>query len=298
MYSIDFKKLVLKLYKQYKSYRKVCSIVNISISTLSRWINNGIINKKRNLFYNKIKDIKNIILTYLLNNPFITINEIKNLLFNINIKISYKTIINAIKNLNFTKKKASHKVNKNQITELEKNKLKEFFNKNNIYSIDECYFSEKVLPNYGYSKKGERLNTLLKPKKWNKRSLLMAISVNGDIIYKIYNKSINSIIFNDFINNNLQNQFILMDNVSFHKTNKTNNFFFIPPYSPEYNPIEYCFSKIKNQFRKLIIQNKNIEETIIKSIGFLNKIDIKNYFQHVKNLIVTHSVNICKNIKN
>ena len=42
MYSTDFRKLALRLYKQFKSYRKVAEIMNISTSTIHRWKTKGI----------------------------------------------------------------------------------------------------------------------------------------------------------------------------------------------------------------------------------------------------------------
>jgi hypothetical protein len=70
-----------------------------------------------------------------------------------------------VKYIELSKKKANHKVNKPEIYIEKLNNLKDLFNNKNIlWSIDECYFSEKILPNYGYTIKGKRLETLLKPK--------------------------------------------------------------------------------------------------------------------------------------
>ncbi len=49
-----------------------------------------------------------------------------------------------------------------------------------------------------------------------------------------------------------------MDNVKFHKTaintieNSGNHILFIPPYSPDYNPIEEVFSSLKAYLKKYI----------------------------------------------
>ena len=50
-----------------------------------------------------------------------------------------------------------------------------------------------------------------------------------------------------------------MDNLSAHKSEKTKvemsklgfRFIFNVPYSPEFNPIEFVFSKVKQKFRSL-----------------------------------------------
>ena len=89
----------------------------------------------------------------------------------------------------------------------------------------------------------------------------MAINKNGILLHQVYNQNINERIFIDFIiklSKKVSNQKFLMDNVSFHKTNKIKNFMnktsnellFIPPYSPELNPIEEFFSALKNKIKK------------------------------------------------
>ena len=54
-----------------------------------------------------------------------------------------------------------------------------------------------------------------------------------------------------------------MDNIAFHKTEKVAALLrsknlealYIPPYSPQFNPIEEVFSRLKHDFRKLFVQN-------------------------------------------
>ena len=62
-----------------------------------------------------------------------------------------------------------------------------------------------------------------------------------------------------------KNKNIIMDNVSFHHSkiiknyinSKNWNIIYTPPYSPNFNPIENIFSKIKNYYRKY----KSIEDS-------------------------------------
>lgn len=64
-----------------------------------------------------------------------------------------------------------------------------------------------------------------------------------------------------------------MDNISFHKNmiakerieDTKNETIYIPPYSPEYNPIEKIFYLLKNKIRKINgTINKKIIETKIE----------------------------------
>ncbi len=83
-------------------------------------------------------------------------------------------------------------------------------------------------------------------------------------------------IFYNYLENELlpkiRNKYILMDNVSFHRSKEIieiikksgNEVLFIPPYSPQFNPIECVFHILKSKLRadKKQINIKNINETI------------------------------------
>ncbi len=97
-----------------------------------------------------------------------------------------------------------------------------------------------------------------------KRSIIVAISNKKVIHYKILeNKNANKEIFIEFmkeLTSKISNKIILMDNVRFHKNDEikkilkdsNNKELFIPPYSPEFNPIEEVFSLFKSYLRKKI----------------------------------------------
>ena len=117
----------------------------------------------------------------------------------------------------------------------------------------------------------------------------MAIN-NKEIIYHEMHKeqSINTNLFEQFIEvicTLFTGKYILMDNISFHKSkrireaiNKSNNkILFIPSYSPDFNPIEEVFGKLKSYIKKFINPynlNKNIDEFSIMTHNF------NNYYLH------------------
>jgi transposase len=77
-----------------------------------------------------------------------------------------------------------------------------------------------------------------------------------------------------------------MDNVSFHKTKlvktligkSSNKLLYIPPYSPQFNPIEEVFSQIKRNIN--YIKNGNIIQKFNKSTSFVTTRNFKNYYKH------------------
>ena len=297
MYSEKFRIIAIQMYYKLKSYQKVCNFLKISKSTLSRWRNNGIKRKKRRVFATKYNiDLQNWIINFISINPFTTINDIqKSLLTTTNYSLSIPTISSFIRKIGFSRKKAYHyNINRFKNKQKEENfkiAIKEKCG-NEIYSIDECYFSERLLTNYGYTKKGIKLQSSKVPPHYNRHSLLLAISSLGNYFYIIVPKSINKIKFHHFLEEHkiLKEMPTLLDNVAFHHSCKLDNFIFTPPYQPEYNPIELCFSKIKNRFRKINTLKDNslsvIEMVHLSIKDTLYPIYIQNCFKHVMNNFV------------
>jgi transposase len=87
----------------------------------------------------------------------------------------------------------------------------------------------------------------------------MAVSNERVVGWRLEKGSINSVIFADFLStlNTDSRDVMLMDNASIHKTTLVMDTIigrgltpcFLPPYTPDFQPIEHCFSVIKNAFR-------------------------------------------------
>lgn len=303
MYSQDFKNIAIKIYKKLKNYRKVADLLNISTSTIHNWINKTTIHKQtKNTIFKPRKFFDHIIkeiMSFIKKVPICTLDCIrKHLLTKCNLVTTTKSISKNLKRCNITKKKAYFKnITKDESKEkLFIEEYKKIQNNQEIVSIDECYFSENVLPNYGYSTKGERLfikrNQLGKRKN---RSLLLAISNRGHKKFCIYDGSVNGEKLKRFIRkcNFSKNSVFLIDNVPFHRSkivkqtfdDKHYNMLFTPPYEPKYNPIEHTFFKIKNNFRKLNYYEVECRQAIIKSIKSVSKQNIINCFDHLDRII-------------
>jgi len=74
---------------------------------------------------------------------------------------------------------------------------------------------------------------------------------------------------------NLQpGQVLILDNVSFHRLEKTRTLveragceiLFSPPYSPDLNPIEKYWANLKVKIRKLLKKYKNLTKSIDQAI--------------------------------
>ena len=92
---------------------------------------------------------------------------------------------------------------------------------------------------------------------------------------------------------------LFMDNLAAHKSDKSRNemtrlkfrCIFNVPYSPEFNPIEFVFSKVKQKFRTLrarklagVIQDGH-EAMVRQSVESVRKMDIVSCVVHVEKML-------------
>lgn len=316
MYSFDLKIRVLSDYLKFNNIRSTAIKYNISKSTVHRWIleyNNKYVdnkNHKNKVDFNKIKPktkrkskINNTLLNEINNilivDKYISIRGIVELIESkFNHKYAISTISTYIKILGYSRKRVSLKYYNKNIDDKDINKINFFNNiKNipikNIICIDEFSIYSNFVPFYARSLKGTPViqNIKVNPIKYN---IILAISCDKIIGHYISKHSINTFIYTEFItklilDKKLSNKYLLMDNVAFHKSkivvdniNKSDNFvLYIPPYTPELNPIEEVISKVKNKFRYLNIKNnENPIANLLNSFNTINKKDIRNFYKH------------------
>ena len=90
-----------------------------------------------------------------------------------------------------------------------------------------------------------------------------------------YKGTCNSALFEKYVEKILTpelkpGQIIIMDNATFHKSERTKmliasagcRLLFLPPYSPDFNPIEQFWAWFKGQIRELIGSFLSLEEAI------------------------------------
>lgn len=134
-----------------------------------------------------------------------------------------------------------------------------------IVYIDESGIENNILKESGWGKKGKPL-LCKKSGKYSKRTNVIAGIVKGKIIAPFTFESMcNTEIFNIYIEKILikelrPGQVVVMDNASFHKSKRSKELIesvgctvlFLPPYSPDLNPIENFWSKMKKWIRNKI----------------------------------------------
>lgn len=203
-------------------------------------------------------------------NSFCSLDDIVKRLKEKGVRVSRATACRAVRSAGFTRKRARSKVcGKEPKPEDADLYLQGLSNKPEIISVDEtCVYLEES-PRYGYSLKGTRCvhNRRNASRRSGKVSLLLAISnIRGVVAHSVVKGSFRASSFADFVRS-IPNDGkakkgcetpVILDNVSFHKSYVARSaaaengmrFVFIPPYSPDFNPVENAFSVLKQAMRR------------------------------------------------
>ena len=147
---------------------------------------------------------------------------------------------------------------------------------------------------YARALKGHRARGSKPQKKGENVSLLTALSLNKIIASSNIYGAVNGVTFEAFIANKLVPNLwlgacVVMDNAKIHLGEEIRvliesagaKLIYLSPYSPEFNPIENFWSKIKASLRKLKARTyKDLLNAIIDSMSKVTKDDIRNWFTH------------------
>lgn len=288
-----------------KTISQISNILTVSKRTLYRWkLKYFEINKKKKdkneIFKERIHGSKKIHKYYMKIENFVkknkgcTLNDIKE---HLNNKLSNSSICRVLKFQGITRKRIKNNMVCKDLEEIIKDRKRFYqqeFNEKNFLnrtiSLDETSFTVNDHQLYGYSKKGVGIRRYFKHKRIGERySLLCAIDRNKIIDCKMVKGGIKSEIYLEFLKKNeelFKGKIILQDNAKIHHSKKVKEFAlekniemkYIPPYSPEFNPIELIFSKMKTKFRSL--DHNNLLRDIETSIKIINQSDLEKCYYH------------------
>lgn len=146
----------------------------------------------------------------------------------------------------------------------------------------------------GRAKRGERLIDKTPHGHWKTSTLIAALGIDGVRCSTVVDGAVNADVFEAFVEQVLVPELepgdvIIMDNLSSHKRARTRELIesagaalvFLPPYSPDFNPIEMVFSKVKQLLRSLACRTRESLWNAMQSV--LDRVtpdDAANCFRH------------------
>lgn len=131
-----------------------------------------------------------------------------------------------------------------------------------IVFLDETWAKTNMTRTYGRSPQGSRLIEKTPSGRWQTTTFLGALRAEGFVAPLTVDGAINGPIFLAWVEQHLAptltpGDIVVMDNLSSHKVNGVRQAIeaagaelrYLPPYSPDLNPIELAFSKLKKLLR-------------------------------------------------
>ena len=160
--------------------------------------------------------------------------------------------------------------------------------------LDETGAKTNMTRAYGRGKKGERVIDFTPHGHWNTTTLVAAMSRQNALAPLVLDGPMDTASFEAYVEQVLipelpSDAIVIMDNLSAHKSPRTAQLLqqaevqlkYLPPYSPDLNPIELMWSKVKSHLKSA---KKRTQKTLFHAIGeAFEKItskDTEGFFLH------------------
>ena len=221
--------------------------------------------------------------------------------FNLDTKeFSVWTLYNCLESLNFTYKNIIYKVInancstvKNKRIETALILLEAHFMSYDFIYIDEASFNLELWPSKGWAPKGSK-PCMSRPSKSLNYSVIMAMDLKGILCAQVIKGGVKGADFFLFIKEltkahekrfESRKVILFMDNASVHKSKDYMqkittyyNILYNSPYTPQFNPIEFAFSKIKYLFRKSKVTTERVlVQNILNACAQITEVDAANF---------------------
>ena len=131
--------------------------------------------------------------------------------------------------------------------------------------MDECGVDEYLYRPHGYAPKGEIITFKVSGKKFKRTNIVAARCCKKTVAPLTYDGTTDSLLFETWFEKRLlreipQGSTVVMDNAAFHRKGKLQEIadkygvylLFLPPYSPDLNPIEQFWAWLKSNLRNTI----------------------------------------------
>jgi transposase len=160
--------------------------------------------------------------------------------------------------------------------------------------VDEMGTNTSLAPLYGWSRRGRRAY-LKTPRNWGKNvTLLASITREGMGPCLAVEGATTKVTFETYLEHVLAptlraGQAVVMDNLSAHKGGRVKEIvegrgcelLYLPPYSPDFNPIEEAFAKVKTLLRKAAARTReSLVEAMGSALDAVTARDAQGFFEH------------------
>jgi transposase len=165
-----------------------------------------------------------------------------------------------------------------------------------LFFVDESGANTKMTRWYGRSPSGQRLVAAVPHGHYQTSTLIAAIRLCGPCAPWLFEGAMDGEMFLAWIREGLaptlhENDLVIMDNLATHKVvgvpqaieDSGARLLYLPPYSPDFNPIENMWSKIKQILRSAAPRNQD-QLMVAARTAFtaISTADCQGFFLHAK----------------
>jgi transposase len=160
--------------------------------------------------------------------------------------------------------------------------------------VDESGATTEMTRRYGRAPRGERVREATPAGHWSTLTLLGAMNTEGLLAAMTVESPTDGEVFLAYLEQVLcprlqPGQIVVMDNLAAHKVPGVRELieasgaqlWYLPPYSPDFNPIEQCWSKVKQKLRSLKARTvDSLQEAISEAIATVTPDNASAWFAH------------------
>src|SRR6266568_4618062 len=160
--------------------------------------------------------------------------------------------------------------------------------------IDECGVTTDLLRRYGRSPRGMRLRDHTPCGHWQTHTVVAALRPTGLTAPAVFDGPIDSASFRAYVEQVLvptlqPGDVVVLDNLAVHRQPEVRTAIeavgaqlrFLPPYSPDFNPIEQAFAKLKAFLRAARPRSfDQVNALVAIALGLFTPDECRNYVRH------------------
>ena len=160
--------------------------------------------------------------------------------------------------------------------------------------LDESGVTTEMTRRYGWGPRSERVREAVPAGHWRTLTVLAALTTEGVLASMSIESPTDGDVFLAFVEQVLgprlePGHVVILDNLGAHKVDGVRQFIenrgasllYLPPYSPDFNPIELAWSKLKQLLRaakaRLVEQ---LEPALARAIAAITPADAQAFFRH------------------
>ena len=160
--------------------------------------------------------------------------------------------------------------------------------------VDETAVNTAMTRRYGRAPRGERAHDSAPRNYGAHTSVIGAMGLRGLVATLAVEGAVDTLCFDAYVERVLAPRLrpgdvVVLDNLTAHRASRIEEVaerrgaqvLWLAPYSPDFNPIEQCWSKIKSYLRGAKARTAQaLDEALAQAIRLVTKSDIRGWFKH------------------